>query len=89
MILLALAAAAFTQADVQAVRRTCRIPASWMRLEQVQGARPRLHLRPSRNANYAKVDCMLAAVKRLAEARGEWPDLGFVGNEAPGPEKPE
>ena len=81
MILLALAAASFTQADVLAVRRTCRVPASWIKLEPVSGKRPRLHIHPVRNAGYASVDCMLNAVKNIAEARGEWPDMGFVGNE--------
>jgi len=87
MILLALAAASFTQADVLAIRRTCRVPASWLKLEPVPGKRPRLHIHPSRNAEYARVDCMLNAVKNIAEARGEWPDMGFVGNEAPDTDK--
>ena len=50
--------------------------------------RSRLHLRPTLHANTAKVDCMLGAVKNIAKARGEWPDMGFVGNEALEPTTP-
>ena len=31
---------------------------------------------------------MLGTVKKIAQSRGEWPDMGFVGDEAPEPEKP-
>lgn len=87
MMLLALAAASFTQADVLAVRQTCHLPGSWIRLTTEPGTRSRLRLKPSREADYRKVNCMLGAIKRIAQARGEWPNMGFVGNEAPEPGK--
>jgi len=81
MLLGMIAAVAFAQADVLAIHRECHIPASWMHLD-ARPMRARLHMRPSRNQDYAKVDCMLNAVKNIGEARGELPAMGFVGNEA-------
>ena len=89
MLIAMLAGSAFTQADVLLVRRKCHLPASWISVQQQEGARPRLHLRPSPRASLHQVDCMLGAVKDIAQARGQWPDMGFVGNEAFGSKKPE
>ena len=66
-----------SQRQLDAISAHCNSPRSWLR-----NRKGVIHLRPSRTANYEKIDCVLGQLK----SRHAGP-MGFIGNETFAPEK--
>jgi len=79
MLAIALAVSAFTATDVRAINEACHAPKGWLVMLRDKSVR----LKPPRNADYEKVDCILERLRELSIQRGASPNMGFVGNESP------
>ncbi len=62
------------QAQLDAMSAECRTPKTW--LKHVGGNEVRF--KPARNAEYEKVDCLLAQLRKSSVPM----NFGFIGNEA-------
>ncbi|WP_156680860.1 hypothetical protein [Sphingomonas profundi] len=66
------------QRQLDAISVRCASPCRWL-----QNRGGTIHLRPSRTAQYEKIDCVLGELRRLHSG-----PMGFVGNESFEAEKP-
>ena len=68
------------QRQLDGISARCGTPKAWLRSRN--GV---VRMRPAPNANYRQVDCVLTELRRQ-DPRGP---IGFIGNEAANPKKPE
>jgi hypothetical protein len=68
----------FTASDIRHINATCHAPRGWLVMHGYNSVR----LKPPHDADYHKVDCVLARLKDLSIKRGASPAMGFIGNES-------